>query len=273
MYYEPIHENIETLIDEFLQEAKPQEVNNWQGNSDFKGQPLLVIRNRKLCFESGKIPYGEDQPWALDHFLERVSGKPTNPGDSYKNWPYHTDLDKSNYKEEIFSHTYQERFWANQTNLDRPDGWNFGIRYRLGDLNDLINQLCNDLDTRQAYLPIWFPEDTGAINRRVPCTLGYYFYIEDGKLNCNYTIRSCDVYRHLRNDVYFTDMLLQYITRTINNKLNINIKFGTVRMEIYNLHLFVNDSYNFIKKEKRIGNPNFETITVKDIWEQNKIKG
>src|SRR5688572_17552192 len=27
-------------------------------------------------------------PWADDHFLERVSGQPLNPGEQWKNWPW-----------------------------------------------------------------------------------------------------------------------------------------------------------------------------------------
>jgi hypothetical protein len=28
-------------------------------------------------------------PWAEDHFQERVSGEPLNPGEEYKNWPWY----------------------------------------------------------------------------------------------------------------------------------------------------------------------------------------
>ena len=256
-----------------LEESKITQVTNWQGNNDFKGTLMRVLRNVNLIIE---CPFNKDKarditgcdlPWAEDHFQERVSGLPTNPGDTYKYWPYHSNLDKSNYKEEKFSHTYQERFWPKRADVAPHVGFPLvGVRYELGDLNDLIEQIGNDPATRQAYLPIWFPEDTGAKNRRVPCTLGYYFYIEDNVINCNYTIRSCDIYRHFRNDVYFTIRLLQYIQETINNKYKLNIELGMIRMDIYNLHLFLNDAYALIKKEQLLSNPVFSNVKVSDIW-------
>src|SRR5690606_3284161 len=146
-----------------------------------------------------------DIPWAEDHFQERVSGIPSNPGQTYKYWPYHKNLDNSEFKAEVFDHTYQERFWpkhAGGKELHNKIRDNEGIRFGYGDLDDVINQLKDNPLTRQAYLPIFFPEDTGAKDKqRVPCTLGYYFWIDGDKLYCNYTIRSCDVLRHFRNDV------------------------------------------------------------------------
>jgi thymidylate synthase len=200
-----------------------------------------------------------DLPWAEYHFLERVSGLPTNPGETYKYWPYHKNLDQSEYKDEIFSHTYQERIWPKYPGNAQFRGFskaqieaspNMGIRFEFGDLKDVINLLKENPLTRQAYLPIWFPEDTWAANnsKRVPCTLGYYFWIEDNKLHCNYIIRSCDLLRHFRNDVYLTARLLKHISQELGKEM------GTLTMCIFNLHLFVNDVYAFNKKELKISN-------------------
>ena len=272
-----IAENINQVQRYFLEESKIKQVNQWQGNSDFKGSLMRVLYNVTLIqhapntIEEAQRITGCDSKWAEDHFQERVSGIPSNPGETYKYWPYHKNLDNSNYKEEKFSHTYQERFWPKKADVPPVTGFPLvGIRYELGDLNDLIKQLGEDPDTRQAYLPIWFPEDTGAQNRRVPCTIGYYFFIDNGYINCIYTIRSCDLYRHFRNDVYFTIRLLQYIKETINNKYNLDIKLGYVRMDIYNLHLFVNDAYSIIKKEQLMSNPIFYKTKVSDIWQKDK---
>ena len=268
---------LENVFHEMVHFSKIRQVNNWQGNSDFKGSMMRVLHEVSLRFNCPlNIDKAQDitlcdLPWSEDHFQERIGGKPTNPGNTYKYWPYHIDLDNSNYKEEKFSHTYQERFWPKRADTAPHVGFPLvGIRYELGDLNDLIEQLGNDPATRQAYLPIWFPEDTGAQNRRVPCSLGYYFYIDNGFINCIYNIRSCDIYRHFRNDVYFTIRLLQYIQETINNKYNLQLKLGTIKMDIYNLHLFVNDSYALIKKEQKLHNQVFNGITTKDLWVQRK---
>ena len=65
-----------------------------------------------------------------------------------------------------------------------------------GDLDDVVTLLTNDPLTRQAFLPMWFPEDTGVVHgTRVPCSLGYHFMQRDGRLSITYYIRSCDIVR------------------------------------------------------------------------------
>jgi len=222
----------------------------WQGVHQYKDMDMRVLRN--FSFQAPVPTRKEklqeetqaDQPWSEVHFQERVSGKPLNPGESYKIWPYNSfKKEQDPYMDgEVFSHTYMERFWPKRAN-DLGGNRN-GIRYTLGDLADVIKQINDNPLTRQAYLPIFFPEDTGAKGGiRVPCTLGYLFEVWDGKLDCTYYIRSCDSFRHFRNDVYLTARLMIYIAqRTFTTT-------GNLTMHIANLHLFVNDEYAFNKKE------------------------
>ena len=132
-------------------------------------------------------------PWAEDHLLERVSGQPLNPPPSASWWPFNQNDNEIHKKDEKFSHTYPERFWPRHAGEEMDQGWDissptnrshFGIRYRYGDLFDLIKILRADPDTRQAYLPVWFPEDLAAAvdGERVPCTLGYHFLSTETKL-------------------------------------------------------------------------------------------
>ena len=257
-----IFETVKGTIEVFrtLHEVEP--IRDWQGNEDFSKHTMDVLRDITLKFDVKQYGdnldllaehCGANLPWANDHFEERVSGKPTNPGHTYKYWPFHTNLDESNYKENVFSHTYQERFWPKHAGVNDGQYSHKGIRYNYGDLEDVIKQLNENTLTRQAYLPIWFPEDTGAQGRRVPCTLGYYFYINpiSKDIHMIYTIRSCDILRHFRNDVYLTTRLLIYVY----DKLKVNnpeLKLGTVKMDIYNLHRFTNDRYAFDKIQKSI---------------------
>lgn len=242
---------IENLINKVKHSKEVVNAGIWQATELFKDEEMYVLRNAvaDIYVPNNKETLAEltkaDLPWAEDHFQERISGIPSNPGITYKYWPYHNNLDESEFKTTIFSHTYQERFWPKRANRPNDCGENIGLRYSLGDLNDLIQQLKDNPLTRQAYLPIWFPEDTLAAKhkQRVPCTLGYYFWISEGKLFCNYIIRSCDVLRHFRNDVYLTCRLLQYIAKSINTKV------GEVSLFIFNLHLFKNDMYALRKKE------------------------
>jgi len=191
-------------------------------------------------------------PWAENHFEERIGGLPLNPGNEYKNWRFYQrkpEDDKFRNTNNQFSHSYMERIWPKlagrfddkhlslqMLKIGLNISINKGIRYNLGDLGDIIELLRNDPTTRQAYLPIWFPEDTGNVmNERVPCTLGYHFYNVRGKLDCHYYIRSCDYLRHFRDDVYLASRLTQYVGQTTG------IPPGKLYMHITSLHVFYNE--------------------------------
>lgn len=227
-----------------------------------------------------------DLPWAEEHFSERVGGIPLNPPPSHVRWPWgkhnalHQDGDQG-----PFSHSYPERMWPIYTAgyditglqgdfiteggktyrsyrgepIGQPIDFNQlpkvqrrGIRFRYGDLNDLVNHLVKHPLSRQGYLPIWFPEDTGAhADQRVPCTLGYHFMMRYGKLSCRYYMRSCDLVRHFANDVYFACRLTQWLAARINRRLGLDqppIFPGELRMYISSLHSFLADEWR-LKKE------------------------
>lgn len=150
-------------------------------------------------------------PWAEDHFQERVSGIPYNPPPSHEWWPFAQKNNDQHRANEKFSHTYPERFWPKEI-LQK-----WGVRYQIGDLADLVAILKDRVGSRQAYLPVWFPEDLYAAREgeRVPCTLGYHFLIRNGKLKIVYYIRSCDFYRHFRDDVYMAARLAQWVAEQV----------------------------------------------------------
>jgi hypothetical protein len=198
--------------------------------------------------------------WADEHFEERVSGEPMNPAPSHVRWPYaqnnnaqHTDEARQ------FSHTYPERFWpkfANQTrcadagcSCTTPHQ---GIRYQYGDLMDVVDLLDRSLYTRQAYLPVWFPEDTGSQEQvRVPCTLGYHFIVRPqagsgqapiDRLHMVYYIRSCDYVRHFRDDIYMAGRLAQWMAEMLNGRGH-TVFPDSLTMHITSLHSFVGDDW------------------------------
>lgn len=210
------------------------------------------------------IPY-VDSDWAAAHFRERVGGQPLNPAPSHEFWPYAVGGNARHMTNQVFDHTYPERFWPQHAaNRGRPySGWNdpvsghpvlsanpegmYGIRFRYGDLSDVVDLLARSPLTRQAYLPVWFPEDTGAHHgQRVPCTLGYHFMQRGGRLSVRYYLRSCDVYRHLSNDVYFTAALLNWIcdeveAKTAHQEQKVRMRPGSMVMHVSSLHAFVGD--------------------------------
>jgi hypothetical protein len=239
--------------------SMPIHTQKWQ-SIDISKRPEAEMRELtnvyfKAEMVSEDLSYYQDiikpnLPWADRHFvLERVSGSPINPGTTWKEWPFGNSA--ANFMEpgQVFSHTYAERYWPKSGGRDILDQHHEGIRYPYGDLGDVIKLLASDPFTRQAYLPVWFPEDTGVVHgRRVPCTLGYHFLMRRNKLDVFYPIRSCDWYRHGRDDIYLTVRLVLWMLhqlRRANKDVWDLIRPGTFSMWIGSLHLFIND-YNLL---------------------------
>lgn len=214
-------------------------------------------------------------PWVDDHFSkERVGGDPLNPGTEWRNWPWAKSADKhrrEGAEDPQFDHSYAERYWPKHAGQTKG-GILFpfyadddempaleGIRFKYGDLDDLVTILANEKLTRQAYLPIWFPEDLGACieKKRVPCSLGYHFIAREDKIDLVYYIRSCDFYKHFRDDVYMTIRLLLWVLeqcRLANPAGDWEqVKPGRLIMHTTSMHIFMGDAkvlFKTAKKEK-----------------------
>jgi thymidylate synthase len=136
-------------------------------------------------------------------------------------------------EDDKFSHSYPERMWSK--------GLHKGIRFDIGDLNDAVALLKNDLYTRQCYIPIFFPEDLSAAtgNHRIPCTLGWHLIVRDNKMHCHYPMRSCDAVRHFHNDIYFANRLVMWMIEKVDPKLEV----GAIMFTSTSFHCFNNDKY------------------------------
>lgn len=214
------------------------------------------VYNHGLMMDSLGRDIDPNLPWADDHFEERVCGYPLNPGTQWAKWPYGNSAKKFIGADGMFNHTYAERYWPRYADQigstttaeealislkKRDSGPQWGIRYSYGDLNDVVNQLVKDPATRQAILPVFFPEDTGAVHgERVPCSIHYQFMVRRGQLDIYYYLRSCDLVRHFRDDVYLTARLqLWMIDRLKEN--GIDVTPGMFLMQTGSLHIFRND--------------------------------
>lgn len=251
----------------------------WQG-SEIANKPEMAMHEVTHCsfavdlygllkghksppFETLARDIQPNLPWADDHFLERISGAPMNPGTEWANWPYGKSAAQflENGK---FNHNYMERYWPKHAGMvDEPTGTGEeftekltehddifgpvsprrGIRYEYGDLNDVLDLLQKDPFTRQAYLPIWFPEDTGGGAKRAPCTIGYHFTMRENKLDISYHIRSCDFVRHFRDDLYLTARLQLWVIDQLAQRDDRwkTVGPGKFIMQIGSLHCFRND--------------------------------
>jgi hypothetical protein len=255
---------------------------HWQSLRDVPQTATREIHNALLEMQtpatSGALAslVKPNLPWAEDHFCERVGGQPLNPGEQYKNWPYYRgNVEQHQTEEEMkFSHTYMERLWPKEAGMPYLDpGIKFsasgfedhagraehrGIRYAYGDLRDVVGLLVRQPHTRQAYVPLWFPEDTGATHgQRVPCTLGYHFMMRRDRLHCFYPIRSCDVIRHFKDDVYMAGRLVQWMIGQCRDqggdKIWKYVQPGSLTVFAPSLHIFEGDVPMLERKYGQVG--------------------
>lgn len=246
-----LHPNFEAAISRadltMQHQARRVHTDRWQGLDISKKPEAEMVEALAWDF---RVPmYGEELeryqrdirpnlPWADDHFNERVCGYPVNPGTTWKTWPWAQTAQEFLDENGQFEVNYMERYWAGSIPGTR------GIRGRpWGDLNNIIELLGDDPLTRQAYLPIYFPEDTGA-GGRVPCSLGYHWMMRGGFLHVHYPIRSCDYFRHFRDDIYLTVRLTIWLLQELRSRAPKpwnEVRVGYFSMWIGSLHLFIND--------------------------------
>lgn len=263
MNFLPLVELYEKQIEHFKAFAHPIHTEKWQG-AEIADRPEAEMM--EVLFESFKTQIftedlsiladmiGPNLPWADDHFeTERVSGQPLNPGQTWETWPWGHSADKFRVEGEQFNHSYAERYWPRHAGLT-PGGiltdetdypTHQGIRQPYGDLHDVVTLLEQEPLTRQAILPVYFPEDTGSKDGgRVPCSIAYHFMQRGGALHCSYWLRSCDLHRHFRDDVYLTVRLLLWILDALRDRDPgrwDDVLPGFLIMHIDSLHMFTND--------------------------------
>lgn len=246
---------------QFKNEAVHLKPTRWQGIVT-TGKPDLEVyellnHSSTVSLPSESLSYyrrdiGPDLPWADDHFEERVCGYPLNPGLQWSKWRMGKGADSFRLPDGTFNHNYMERLWAKYARKVppaelAPDTWeppgspHKGILYSYGDLGDVVDLLVREPDTRQAYLPMWFPEDTGVVHKdRAPCSLGWHFIVRDNKLHVIYYLRSVDLVNHWKNDLYMAVRLLLWVldeARAINQDW-LDIQPGTLTTHITSFHCF-----------------------------------
>lgn len=233
---------IRSMIREKLIDAPVVEVGEWQAKVGAAEGQTIEIEDVSFQFpipgDGGSLAevVQPNLPWAEDHFQERVSGKPLNPPPSSDWWPFNVRGNASHKTDEQFSHTYPERMWPKRAN----GRYHVGVRYAYGDLRDLVGLFQMRPDTRQGYLPIWFPEDGWAaygLNERVPCTLGYHMMQRGGRLGLRYYLRSCDFVHHFVDDVYMAARLCQWVCAEVGRDWTP----GDLTLHISSLHAFARD--------------------------------
>lgn len=250
-----------------LKRAPHVKTERWQGvaaNTDTRELRSVVFEVDLRGVEDllhWRQDVGPNLPWADDHFLERVGGEPLNPGEQWRHWPWGQSASKFRTQER-FNHSYMERLWpkfARRTpdgslprgSTNRPRKYpeidprpKQGIAHSYGDLQDLVDLLAGEPHTRQAWIPLFFPEDTGVgDNGRKPCTLGYQVMVRDGRAHMWYPLRSCDFRRHFCDDAYLAVRLLIWVIERCRERSDLwkSVSPGSLGMHMTSLHVFESD--------------------------------
>jgi hypothetical protein len=233
---------MKSALEAFQWYGSPTNVETWQG-ADVRDRPDFETKEVLNFTFTYHMPdpldlvseVQPDLPWAENHFRERICGYAMNPGKAYKEWPWHTaDPDRFLNKWGKFDFTYMERIW--------PPGTCQGVRFGPGNLSDVIALLLTEPHTRKAYLPLFFPEDTGRAGRTM-CSLGYHFMRREDELHMWYHIRSCDFIRHFRNDVYMAIRMAQFVLGELRREDELwgHVKLGSLFFSAYSFHYHMGD--------------------------------
>jgi thymidylate synthase len=251
-----------------LNQAREVKTERWQGVAANTDTLELRCVNFEVDLQGNedldhwRVDAKPNLPWADDHFLERIGGQPLNPGVQWANWPW-ANRANSFRTQGRFNHSYMERLWPKYARRTEdgslPIGKvgdtrrypasdarpKFGITHHYGDLQDLIELLSKEPNTRQAWMPLFHPEDTGlGDGGRKMCSLGYQIIVRDDRAHIWYPLRSCDLLRHWADDCYLAIRMLLWITtecRSRNPARWSCIVPGTYSMHMTSLHVFASD--------------------------------
>jgi thymidylate synthase len=102
----------------------------------------------------------------------------------------------------------------------------------LDQLDNVRQLLTRDPDSRQAVIQLFDPERDTRGHRDVPCTLGYRFFIRDGRLHMHTTMRSQDLWLGFPYDVFAATVLQELLAGWLD------VELGEYHHFVDSLHLY-----------------------------------
>lgn len=137
------------------------------------------------------------------------------------------------------------RRWKPILNPDGQFDYTYNGRiHQYGQLEKVINLLSDDSFTRQAYISVYDPAiDASRLGEgyQVPCVLGYHFQINDladgPTLDMTVSMRSCDLTNCLRNDIWLSNALHDYVRHRVSIQ-NPKIQKGGTTFFVMDLHAY-----------------------------------
>ncbi|WP_017601116.1 thymidylate synthase [Nocardiopsis lucentensis] len=99
-------------------------------------------------------------------------------------------------------------------------------------LDRVRHLLLEDPDTRRAVIQLYDPGLDSAPNKDVPCTLGFRFFLRDGRLRMHTTMRSQDLWLGFCYDVFTFSVLHELMAHWVGAEL------GEYHHHVDSLHLY-----------------------------------
>ena len=102
-------------------------------------------------------------------------------------------------------------------------------------LAQVLRTLTEDPGTRRAVIQLYDPEADTQGHKDVPCTLGYRFFLRDGRLHMHTTMRSQDLWLGFCYDIFTATILQELLAGWLGAEL------GSYLLSIDSLHLYTRD--------------------------------
>lgn len=105
-------------------------------------------------------------------------------------------------------------------------------RGRIDQLDQVRRLLARDPDSRQGVIQLFDPDRDTRGHRDVPCTIGYRFFLRDGRLQMHTTMRSQDLWLGFPYDVFAATLLQELLAGWLG------VEMGKYQHFVDSLHLY-----------------------------------
>lgn len=177
------------------------------------GQPISQSDMNKMIVHAHGL---EGLRFLLVEGKEWFDKEYTNPGNAWKE-------DPDRWKPLLNEHGEMDYSYNSRINT-----WH-GV-------DNVVEELTHNHDTRRAYLPVFSASDTPSITLEtmIPCIIGYQFSVDrSDKIDVAVMVRSCDIGNCLRNDIWLAHNLLKHVVGRVEGS-----SIGGITFYIANLHKY-----------------------------------
>lgn len=183
------------------------------------------LKGRKEMFQHAFKEEAElIEKYCVQEHKDRTSGKPLNPGNSWK---------------------IRKSLWQNLMSKKEGDRFDYTYAERMApQLESVVEALKDDIHSRRAMMMIWDQNldanQMAGFQTRVPCSISYQFLIRNNRLYCVYYIRSQDFYKHFPVDIWQASEIMNWMVKRLKSKYK-NLKVGSLNYFAGSLHAYNED--------------------------------